>query len=79
MKQKNKLAKGARITSRISVELKNRILAVEKLTGISESDLVTMTMDALCCYVEEYKHLITPFRITPRNGKYPKQNDKQAK
>jgi hypothetical protein len=64
---KNKVAKGSRITSRISVELKDRILEVEQATGISESDLVIMTMDALCRYFKKHDQLTTPFEIVPRS------------
>ena len=64
---KHKVAKGSRITSRISDDLKRRILALEQSTGISESDLVIMTMDALCRYFEKHGQLTTPFEIVSRH------------
>ncbi|MDR0533081.1 MAG: hypothetical protein LBH01_03915 [Verrucomicrobiales bacterium] len=69
MKPQN--AKESRVTARIPVELKKRLAHIHQLSGIAESDLVNLTMEALCRYVERYGQLTTPFEIIPRSKMPP--------
>ncbi|MDR2462286.1 MAG: hypothetical protein LBD30_00700 [Verrucomicrobiales bacterium] len=68
---KSSKPKNARVNARIPATLKNRLIHAEQLSGIAESDLLNLALEALCRYVERSNMLSTPFEIVPRNELRP--------